>query len=120
MVVLLAQKHTATPKEHTVKIIVVSATGAAPTTKNIDGSLASLQAEVSGCIEPVHTQRDDITVYANEEGLLQNLPLNRNMLIIKTLGISPSLIAGDFIIVGNGEGGEHCDVPTDLLSDIGA
>ena len=48
-----------------------------------DISLESLQAAVGGYIEPIIQHRfADVTVYANEEGLLKNLPPNTAATII--------------------------------------
>ena len=48
-----------------------------------DISLQSLQAAVGGYIEPVVQHRfADVTVYANEEGLMKNLPPNTAATII--------------------------------------
>ena len=48
-----------------------------------DISLESLQAAVGGYIEPIVQHRfADVTVYANEEGLLKNLPPNTAATII--------------------------------------
>ena len=48
-----------------------------------DISLQSLQAAVGGYIEPIIQHRfADVTVYANEEGLLKNLPPNTAATII--------------------------------------
>ena len=48
-----------------------------------DISLESLQAAVGGYIEPIVQHRfADVTVFANEEGLLKNLPPNTAATII--------------------------------------
>ena len=48
-----------------------------------DISLESLQAAVGGYIEPIIQHRfADVTVYANEEGLMKNLPPNTAATII--------------------------------------
>jgi hypothetical protein len=41
-----------------------------------DGDLRELQAAVGGYIEPIPTA-DDVTMWVNEEGKLQRLPVNR-------------------------------------------
>ena len=57
-------------------IVLVYPVGDLPFTKDIDGSLKSMQALVGGYIERV-VLRDGIDLWCNEEGKLLNLPPNQ-------------------------------------------
>ena len=60
----------------------------------IENTLKALQRAVGGYIEAVSIS-DGISLVCNEEGKLDNLPGNRR--------IGNDIIAGAFVIVGNGE-----------------
>jgi len=60
----------------------------------IENTLANLQSLVDGYIECVYLQNDnDIVLICNDEGKINNMPLNRD--------IGYDIIAGPFFIVGN-------------------
>lgn len=64
--------------------VVVAAPGAKPVISNIDPSLKSLQSIVGGLVECVHVGGLDLWV--NEEGLLLDLPFNREIEGIPLVG----------------------------------
>ena len=51
--------------------------GKSPKVVELDGSLASMQAAVGGCIEAIYPFEEPVALVANEEGKLNGLPLNR-------------------------------------------
>ena len=60
----------------------------------IENTLDNLQSLVDGYIECVYLQNDnDIVLICNDEGKINNIPLNRD--------IGYDIIAGPFFIVGN-------------------
>ncbi len=60
----------------------------------IENTLDNLQSLVDGYIECVYLQNDnDIVLICNDEGKINNMPLNRD--------IGYDIIAGPFFIVGN-------------------
>ena len=60
----------------------------------IENTLDNLQSLVDGYIECVYLQNDnDIVLICNDEGKINNMPLNRD--------IGYDIIAGPFLIVGN-------------------
>lgn len=72
-----------------------------PYEKEIDAGLKSLQHEVGGDIEPFYYGMDgDATILCNEEGKINGLELNRA--IRDKQGTIVDIIAGTFIVVGNG------------------
>lgn len=83
--------------------------------------LASYQAAVGGYIEPISIQLPRMTVFANEEGKVQNLPVNRRATCLWWL-LSPAargsdILVGDIALVGSRGGpGSTTDLPTDFLS----
>jgi len=83
-------------------------------------NLASYQAAVGGYIEPVTIERPRITIFANEEGKVHGLPINRRATCLWWL-LSPS-IRGHDILVGNialvgsrGGPGSTTDLPSDFV-----
>ncbi|MCI1261823.1 MAG: DUF3846 domain-containing protein [Tetrasphaera jenkinsii] len=95
----------------------------APVVKDIAGDLNSLQAEVGGWIEAVATEAEDISVYCNEEGKIEGLPVNPNTDAIQALEIvlSPGdFIVGPLVVTGfDPETGEQEDVPEAALAKVG-
>lgn len=103
-----------------MKAIILKADGTAPFLEDVAGDLESIKAVVEGWIERVPSIDDEIdpkiTVYANEEGLIYNLPPNRNMLAIRALGLPQSVYAGNLIVLGPGdEDGNETDIPQDII-----
>lgn len=101
-----------------MKAIIVEADGTAPYVKDIDQDLAAYQEIVGGLIEPVpsHDPKIDetVVVYANEEGLILNLPINRNLHAIQTLRLWQATIAGNLLILGV-NGPDETDAPQEII-----
>ncbi len=72
-----------------------------PSVVEISSDLDSLQKAVGGYIETAHFFNDPIEIICNEEGKIHNLPLNRA--IYNEEGNIVEVIAGTFLIVGDGE-----------------
>lgn len=87
-----------------MKAIILKADGTAPYVDDIPGNLEGISGVVEGWIEPVPSVSEEIApkinVYANEEGLIRNLPANRNMVAIRTLGLPQSVYAGNLVVLG--------------------
>ena len=67
--------------------------------------LASYQAAVGGYIEPVTIERPRMTIFANEEGKVRQLPVNRHATCLWWL-LSPGIrghdiLVGDVALVGS-------------------
>lgn len=75
-----------------MKVLIVEP-GQYPREAEIEKSLESEQAIVGGLIECAYPWQDNACIVCNDEGKLQNLPLNR------TLG-DYDIIAGTFFVVG--------------------
>ena len=79
-----------------------------------DISLKSLQAAVGGYIEPIIQHRfPDVTVYANEEGLLKNLPPNTAAAII----FEYPLVGNVVMVSHTDEMAKELERPTDENDD---
>ena len=82
--------------------------------------LTSYQAAVGGYIEPITIQRPRMTLFANEEGKVRNLPVNRRATCLWWL-LSPEargndILVGDVALVGSRAGsGSTTDLPADFL-----
>lgn len=72
-----------------------------PVNIKISDSLEALQEAVGGYIETAHFFDDPVEIICNEEGKLQGLPLNRA--IYDKQGEMIEIMAGSFLIVGDGE-----------------
>ena len=81
------------PPENVLRAVYVEPNKPAYETE-IENTLKALQRAVGGYIEAVSIS-DGISLVCNEEGKLDNLPGNRR--------IGNDIIAGAFVIVGNGE-----------------
>lgn len=81
------------PPENVLRAVYVEPNKPAYETE-IENTLKALQRAVGGYIETVNIS-DGISLVCNEEGKLDNLPGNRR--------IGNDIIAGAFVIVGNGE-----------------
>lgn len=83
--------------------------------------LTSYQAAVGGYIEPITIQRPPMTLFANEEGKVQNLPVNRRATCLWWL-LSPGargndILVGDIAVVGSRGGtGSTTDLPADFIN----
>ena len=79
-----------------------------------DISLESLQAAVGGYIEPIIQHRfADVTVYANEEGLMKNLPPNTAATII----FEYPLVGNVVMVANTDEMNKELERPTDEDDD---
>ena len=82
--------------------------------------LASYQAAVGGYIEPVTIERPRMTIFANEEGKVQQLPINRRATYLWWLH-SPSvrghdILVGDVALIGSrGGAGSTTSLPADFI-----
>ena len=82
--------------------------------------LASYQAAVGGYIEPVTIERPRMTIFANEEGKVQQLPINRRATYLWWLH-SPSvrghdILVGDVALIGSrGDAGSTTSLPADFI-----
>ncbi len=72
-----------------------------PYVKTIPSGLESLQHEVGGYIEAVYPFDDPVALIVNEEGKLENLPLNRGL--YDDEGRLYDITAGTMLVVGLGE-----------------
>lgn len=72
-----------------------------PSVVEISSDLDSLQKAVGGYIETAHFFNDPIEIVCNEEGKINSLPLNRA--IYNKQGDMVEILAGSFLIVGDGE-----------------
>lgn len=98
-----------------MKAVILKADGTPPFVKDISGDLESIKAEVGGWIERTASGFDDqVAVFANEEGLFLNLPVNRNMMAIHQIGLRQRVIAGNMVILGH-DGPEHTDTPQEII-----
>ena len=66
----------AAERDSTIAVLVVEP-GKEPYVKEIDSGLESLQHEVGGYIEAIYPYEDPVALVCNEEGKLEDLPLNR-------------------------------------------
>ncbi|TFD27349.1 DUF3846 domain-containing protein [Cryobacterium lyxosi] len=82
--------------------------------------LASYQAAVGGYIEPVYIENPRITIFANEEGKVQKLPINRRATCLWWLH-SPrvrghDILVGDVALIGSrGGAGSTTSLPADFI-----
>ena len=82
--------------------------------------LASYQAAVGGYIEPVYLEQVHLTIFANEEGKVQQLPINRRATYLWWLH-SPSvrghdILVGDVALIGSrGGAGSTTSLPADFI-----
>ena len=84
----------------------------AATKIEIENSLEAFQSIVGGYIEPVpHSLSREFTIYVNEEGLIQDLPLNGGTGLICSMPLF-----GTALFVGPVDSeGHDTDVPAQIL-----
>lgn len=82
-----------------------------PHEKEIDPGLESLQHEVDGYIEALDLD-EDACIICNEEGKINGMELNRA--IRDEAGGIMDIIAGTFLVVGNGEE-DFCSLSPDAM-----
>ena len=98
-----------------MRILVVEPTKD-PYVKEIDGSLASMQAIVGGFIQAVEPFEDpNVLLLCNEEAKLLGLPENR--FLRNRNGIPYDIIHGTFFLA-QGSGEEFCSLPTSRSRSI--
>ena len=84
-------------------LMVPAEPSALPTRATFHG-LGTIQATVGGYVEAVNTEREGLTLYANDEGKLRGLPLNKRATVLWWLH-SPAargvdVLVGDVAVVG--------------------
>ena len=72
-----------------------------PKAVKIADTLEALQEAVGGLIEPFNFTDDPVVIVCNEEGKVTGLPLNRA--IVDAQGEMIEIMAGNFLIMGDGE-----------------
>ena len=85
--------------------------------RNLTSNLKTLQTLVGGLIErvPVPETEDDASIYVNEEGKLDNLPVSA----IWWFENKPyDLLRGTIIVCGQDENGEDADLEPKLLERV--
>lgn len=87
------------PKEALLGVLVEPMQAAKPI--QLPDTLKALQDAVGGYIEAVTPFDDPVVIICNEEGLVQNLPMNR-ALYTKNGEVS-NVICGSFLVLGSGE-----------------
>lgn len=93
-----AALHPDRPEEMTVLVVEPKKE---PYVKTIPSGLESLQHEVGGYIEAVYPFEDPVALIVNEEGKLENLPLNRAL--YDDEGRLYDITTGTMLVVGLGE-----------------
>ena len=87
-----------------MKILVVEPEKT-PYEKEIDDSLEAMQEIVGGYIEAIYPFEDlEVALVCNEEGKIENLPLNRALYSFESRGEIIDIVAGTFFI---------CSAPSD-------
>ena len=83
-----------------------------PQRVEMPNTLEALQKAVGGMIEAVYPYEDKIALIGNDEGKLNGMPLNRALRDDK--GEIYDVMAGDFLVVGLGEG-DFASLSPDLM-----
>lgn len=87
------------------------------------GVLADYQAAVGGYIEPIYVAAAQLTIFANEEGKVRQLPVNRRATCMWWL-LRPDMrgvdvLVGDVALIGSKRGhGSSTELPADLTKLI--
>lgn len=79
-------------------LVLVVEPGKAPRAVNLKGDLKSLQVAVGGYIEAIYPYNDPVAVIVNEEGKLEDLPMNRALR--DEDGDVYDIICGTFLVTG--------------------
>ena len=100
--------------------ILVPGDGEAPLRIQEFTTLSDYQDAVGGYIQPITIPTLGVTVYVNEEGLLQRLPLNSRSTFLWWFHVptarQKAMLVGDAVIVGMVDRrGENTSVPSDVL-----
>ena len=85
----------------------------------VENKLEVLQKEVGGYIEVLPCASDGTVIICNEEGKINNLPVNRSVFtdIHRGGAANWDIICGDFIICGT-DGQEFADLNDSRLKDL--
>lgn len=103
--------------------ILIPAGRTAPLEHRTLERLEDFQATVGGPIEAVDLPEIGVTIYANEIGVMKQLPVNSHATLLWWFG-HPSLrrkavLVGDVIVVGlPNRAGNSTDIPADLAQSI--
>lgn len=102
-----------------VRGLVIPADESEPIEERDFAALEDYQVAVGGFIEPVDIPDLVITIYVNEDGLLQQLPLNSRATFLWWYHVPESrqgaMLVGDVVIVGwPDKNGDNTDVPTNV------
>lgn len=92
--------------------VVMLIPGKSAKVADIDLTLEGMQKVVDGCIEVVYPFSDPVALICNEEGKLNNMPLNRALRDAE--GRVYDVVAGTAFICGLGTE-DFSDLPDDLL-----
>lgn len=79
--------------------------GKAPVSKEIDGSLKSMQGVVGGTIQALYPFEEPVALVCNDEGKQLRLPLNRALRDAE--GHIYDIVAGTFFLCGAPEGSDR-------------
>jgi len=74
----------------------------------VEMCLKAMQTAVGGNIEAYPLKTNKVVLYVNEEGVLEDLPINQHLLDI---GI---IVHGDAVLAKNDKKGEECDLPEEM------
>ena len=86
-----------------------------PKVEKIENTLEAMQAVVGGYIEAIYPWEDEIALICNEEGKINNLPINR--FLWDEGGKAVDYIAGTFFLCGAPADSENFEsVPDELIS----
>lgn len=101
--------------KNTIDVIVI-APEKEPEKMKIPDELESMQSIVGGYIEEVFPFEDEVAVVCNEEGKLNDLPLNRALVSNET-GVVMDIVAGTFFLAyAPVEEDSYKDMPPDLTA----
>lgn len=100
-------------EKDTIKVIVV-APGKIPELIEIPDELKSMQTIVGGYIEEIFPFEDEIALVCNEEGRLEDLPLNRALVYMKTGEVMDVIYGTFFLAYAPVEEDSYKDMPPDL------
>ena len=103
--------------ESSIKVAVLTPGSPEFVWRNLTPNLKTLQTLVGGLIErvPVPETEDEASIYVNEEGKLENLPVSA----IWWFDNKPyDLLRGTLVVCGSNDGGENVDLTPEVLNKI--
>lgn len=101
-----------------MRALKITTDGEVVVNDNFSGSLEDVQAAVGGYIEVAPTSIPGVIAYVNEEGKLQQLPINAAATAMLKYP-DYDFVVGDMLLVGApDENGDDTDVPDSALDDI--